>query len=253
MTDFSFQLYSARNYPPYSDVYALLADAGYKQVEGFAGVYGDLDQAGLDALKAELDARGLSMPTGHFSIELLENDPQRALAIARTLGMRSVYCPWLAPEERPTDAAGWHALGARLEKAGKPIREAGFDFGWHNHDFEFFPLEDGSMPLDQIFAGGPSLSWEADIAWVVRGKADPFMWIEKYGPRITSVHVKDIAPAGENADEDGWADVGHGTVPWDKLLPALRNTPARHFIVEHDNPNDLGRLVRRSIASLKTY
>ncbi len=109
------------------------------------------------------------------------------------------------------------------------------------------------MPLDQIFAGGPSLSWEADIAWVVRGKADPFMWIEKYGPRITSVHVKDIAPAGENADEDGWADVGHGTVPWDKLLPALRNTPARHFIVEHDNPNDLGRLVRRSIASLKTY
>ena len=233
MTDFSFQLYSARNYPHYSDVYALLADAGYKQVEGFAGVYGDLDQAGLDALKAELDARGLSMPTGHFSIELLENDPQRALAIARTLGMRSVYCPWLAPEERPTDAAGWHALGARLEKAGKPIREAGFDFGWHNHDFEFFPLEDGSMPLDQIFAGGPSLSWEADIAWVVRGK--------------------DIAPAGENTDEDGWADVGHGTVPWDKLLPALRNTPARHFIVEHDNPNDLGRLVRHSIASLKTY
>jgi hypothetical protein len=35
MTDFSFQLYSARNFPPLSDTFELLASLGYKSVEGF--------------------------------------------------------------------------------------------------------------------------------------------------------------------------------------------------------------------------
>ena len=49
---------------------------------------------------------------------------------------------------------------------------------------------------------------------MIRGGADPLEWMRPYGNRITAVHVKDIAPAGESADEDGWADVGHGTVDW---------------------------------------
>ena len=114
-------------------------------------------------------------------------------------------------------------------------------------------LPDGSIPQDHIFAGGPNLSWEADIAWVIRGGADPFAYIEKYGKRITAVHVKDIAPAGENADQDGWADVGHGTVEWAKLFKALSATPAKYYIVEHDNPKDYKATAERSIASIKTY
>ena len=133
------------------------------------------------------------------------------------------------------------------------MRKAGLVFGWHNHDFEFFALPDGSVPQDHIFAGGPDLSWEADIAWVIRGGADPFAWIQKYGSRITAVHVKDIAPAGEATDEDGWADVGHGTVAWGDLAKALAGTPATHFIVEHDNPKDITRLATRSIATIKAF
>ena len=45
------------------------------------------------------------------------------------------------------------------------------------------------------------------MAWIVRGGADPFEWIKRYADRIASVHIKDIAPAGECEDEDGWADV----------------------------------------------
>ena len=36
------------------------------------------------------------------------------------------------------------------------------------------------------------------------------------------MHVKDIAPAGEAADEDGWADLGAGTVDWAGLIGALK-------------------------------
>ena len=71
-----------------------------------------------------------------------------------------------------------------------------------------------SIPQVAIFEGGPDLEWEADLAWVIKGGADPLEWIKTFGKRLTAVHIKDIAPAGENADEDGWADVGHGTVDW---------------------------------------
>jgi sugar phosphate isomerase/epimerase len=104
------------------------------------------------------------------------------------------------------------------------------------------------VPLDHLFAGGPDLAWEADIAWIIRGGADPFAWIAKYGDRITAVHVKDIAPKGENADEDGWADVGYGTLDWKTIMKALRDKmPAKVFVMEHDKPSDVGRFARRSI------
>lgn len=253
MQTVSFQLYSARNFPPLADVLKTVGTAGYKQVEGYGALYAALDDAALAALKADMDKSGVTMPSAHLSLDLLESDPARAVHIAKTLGIQSIYCPYLAAEDRPTDANGWKAFGARLEKAGKPFRDAGLDFGWHNHDFEFVALPDGSIPQTHIFAGGPNLSWEADIAWIIRGGADPFAWIEKYGHRLTAVHVKDIAPAGENTDQDGWADVGHGTVEWAKLFKALSMTPAKYYIVEHDNPKDYKATAERSIASIKTY
>lgn len=247
MTELSYQLYSSRNFP-FAQTLAMLAQAGYKNVEGYGGVYADL--AGL---KQGLDENGLAMPTGHFGLDMLENEPDRALEIAATLGMKALYCPYLPAELRPTDAAGWRAFGARLQKAGEPYRKAGLIFGWHNHDFEFVALADGSIPQELIFEGGPGLSWEADIAWVIRGGGDPIDWINRYGNRITAVHVKDIAPVGENLDEDGWADVGDGTVDWAALLKALGNTPVKYLVMEHDNPKDGDRFAKRSIATVQGY
>jgi sugar phosphate isomerase/epimerase len=253
MHNVSFQLYSARNFPPLSDVLKTVGAAGYTQVEGYGALYASLDDAALAALKDDMTKSGVTMPTAHFGLDLLESDPARAVHIAKTLGIKAIYCPHIVAEQRPTDAAGWKAFGARLEKAGKPFWDAGLDFGWHNHDFEFVALPDGSIPHDHIFAGGPNLSWEADIAWVIRGGGDPFAYIEKYGKRLTAVHVKDIAAAGENTDQDGWADVGHGTVEWARLFKALAATSAKYYVVEHDNPKDYKATAERSIASIKTY
>ena len=52
--------------------------------------------------------------------------------------------------------------------------------------------------LELIFeaAEGP-LTWQADVAWLVRGVA-PKAWLERYRSRLTSAHVKDLAPTGQN-------------------------------------------------------
>ena len=122
MQTVSFQLYSARNFQPFAEVFRILGDAGYKEVEGYGALYASFDDAAIQQVKADLDRNGLTMPTAHFGLDMIEGEPDRVIEICRTLGIEAVYCPYLLPEHRPTDAAGWHAFGARLQKAGEPLR-----------------------------------------------------------------------------------------------------------------------------------
>lgn len=248
--DLSFQLYSARDFTPWEDVISMIAGMGYTQVEGFGGVYED-----APAFRALLDANGLTMPSGHFfPVGSFEEGLGDTLALAKALGMERLFCP--APEDAyrdGADAAAWTELAKRLEVAGQKVRDAGLRFGWHNHHWEFMPLADGTIPMQLILDHAPSIEWEMDVAWVVRGGADPLEWIAANADRITTAHVKDIAPAGECADEDGWADVGHGTMDWPALMAALRKAGCDLFVAEHDKPNDARRFAQRSITSFKTY
>jgi len=245
-TRFSYQLYSSRNHPPIENTVAMLAKHGYKEVEGFGGVYGD-----PASLRRALDANRLAMPTGHFSVEMMEGKKKQVLDTARTLGMNQLVMPYLMPEDRPKGAKGWKDFGKRLNAIARTYRQEGYGVAWHNHDFEFVALKDGTTPHELIFANAPQLDWEIDVAWVVRAKSNPLKWIKQYASTITIAHIKDIAPKGEKTDEDGWADIGEGTVKWQEVMAALSNTKCMHWVMEHDKPNDDERFAKRSIAAAK--
>jgi len=245
---FSYQLYSSRNHGPLSATLGMLAKAGYKEVEGFGGVYGN-----PAALRKLLDKNGLAMPTGHFSIEMMEKSKAEVLKTARTLGMNKLIIPYLMPNDRPKSSKGWKDFGKRLNRIAQTYRQEGFGVAWHNHDFEFHKLKDGSTPHELIFANAPQLDWEIDVAWIVRGNSDPLKWIKSYAGVITVAHVKDIAKAGTNTDEDGWDDIGYGTMKWKAYMAALGQTRCMHWVLEHDKPSDDARFARRSIAAVKKF
>ena len=226
----------------------MLADAGYKQVEGFGGIYDD-----PEALRGQLDQAGLTMPTGHFDLKMIEEAPKKAIAIAQSLGVTALFVPYLEAVERPETAEGWLAFGRRLKEAGKPINDAGLNFGWHNHDIEFKSLTGDAVPLDLILEGGEELVLELDLAWVSVAGHRPSDWVRKYCDRLIAVHLKDIATTGDCLDEDGWEDVGHGTLEWEDTIQSVRETDCQFLVMEHDNPNDDARFARRSIASAKTF
>ena len=246
MKPLCYQLYSSRKFEPLAETLTMLADLGYDRVEGYGGLFAEMTD--VAQLQADLEAAGLAMPSGHFGLDTVEGDPDRVIAIAKMLGIAHVFVPHLAAELRPSDMVGWQAFGARLAEAGKPLEAAGLSFGWHNHDFEFTALDNG-YPIDAILAGGPDLGFEFDVAWAVCAGADPMGAIDRYAGRIAAAHVKD--PKGDALDEDGWADVGAGVMPWADLIPRLKAAGCTLFVAEHDNPSDDRRFARQSLANFQ--
>jgi len=91
-----------------------------------------------------------------------------------------MIAPWLPPEERGKTAADWQKLGASLARAGETVRQAGLKVLWHNHDFEYLPLPDGSRPIDHLLAAageGVGFDWPGQdwsiVALIVAYLADP--------------------------------------------------------------------------------
>ncbi len=236
----SFQLYSARNFQPWEPIIEQIAAIGFKEVEGFGGAeYGAKGTVFDDPAKfrALLDKHGLTMPTSHLMpLALFETDMKRVLQIGKTMGIKYFYCPYVMPEERKNTATYWKGFGKRLNEVARKVRDEGYGFGWHNHDFELKKLPDGSFPIDRIFEGGPLIDWEMDLGWTLAAKQNPVKWIKAYGERITAVHVKDMTGKGDNLDQP---EVGKGIGKWPEIFKALReHSRCVTFVLEHDNPKD---------------
>lgn len=224
----------------------MLAKVGYTQIETFGAQY-----EAPTTIANTASELGLSIPTGHFGLQMLTENLENVIEIAKKLGMKLVVCPYLDASERPDTEFGWSEIGLKLENIAGKLSKNNLGLAWHNHDFEFVPMNNGILPLDKILESAPSVSWEADLAWVVMAGFDPFEAIDRFKSRISAVHIKDIAPSGEAKDEDGWADVGFGTMDWSGLIDSLESTNLKYYIVEHDNPNDVERFAKRSFEKIQ--
>lgn len=231
----SYQLYSARKFPPLETHLEALAAIGYDAVEA----YGAIVEADPEGMRRKFDAFGLACPTSHFPFALLERDRKRAIAIAETLGMETVIVPALPHDQRQKDVAGWKEVGAKLTEHAAALAEAGLKLAWHNHAFEYPRLADGSQPIDHI-VGQPGVLFEVDIGWILRAGGEAKAEINRFPGKVVAFHMKDLKPDGV-MEEDGWADVGSGTVDWKALWPVIAATGASVLVVEHDNPADWRR------------
>lgn len=243
----SLQLYSMRDCADQIALLGQLPAMGIVQVEGYGGVYAD-----PEAYRAAMDANGITMPSGHMGLSDIEEDFDGTMHIINALGITQVFAPYLEEKDRPTTAQGYVELAERLNLAALKYGALGIAFGWHNHDFEFVALPDGSIPMEILLDTATDINWEADLAWIVRGGRDPLEYIARYGDRISAIHVKDIAPAGTNEDQDGWTDLGAGTLDWAAYIKACRRQSAEViYALEHDKPSDPVGYASRSAAALK--
>lgn len=249
-TPISIQLYSLRNLPGLPEVLDTVKAAGYRNVELIGS---HLDDAAN--VRRQLDARGLAVSSSHVGLAALRERFDTIVAACKMLGFTQLFMPSVPPDERQRPEPYWSALGRELGQMASRARERGIELGYHNHHWEMKKQADGRSALDCLFAGAGSapLTWQADLAWLVRADADPVALMQQHRARLVSVHAKDLAPGGTKLDEDGWDDVGHGTLDWrGQLAQAAADNGAKWLVAEHDKPNDPARFARNSFAFLNS-
>lgn len=242
----SVQLYSLRHLPDLADQLQLVREAGLDYVETTEGNFNEAEQ-----LRLLLDRYGLQAPSGHVGIERLRDAYEETVVNARRLGISILILWGLPAEERPASAEAWRRGGAELGRLAERLAAEDIVFAFHNHDWELDRCEDGRTGLDHLMAGVGTapLKWQADLAWLARGEADINAILADHWDRLISVHVKDLAPLGQNDDEGGWADLGQGSLPWSEWWSRLRNLGVDLFVLEHDEPSDPARFLARSAAA----
>jgi sugar phosphate isomerase/epimerase len=227
--DIGVQLYTVRTLleKDFDGTLAQIAKIGYKEVE-FAGYY----DRKPDALRKQLDTLGLAAPSAHVGLDALGDNWSRTLDDAESLGHDYLVIAWLDQKDRST----LDALRSTIEKfnrAGEEATKRGIGFAYHNHDFEFTPIDD-RMPYDVLLAecDPDNVLFEMDLFWITKGGQDPVAYFDQYPGRFPMVHVKDMG-AGQQM-----TDVGKGQIDWARIFSKHEDAGIQHYFVEHDEPAD---------------
>ncbi len=202
-----------------------IAELGFKEVE-FAGYYNRTPQQ----VKTLLGQLGLEAPSAHVPIDALRNSLDKTIEEAKIMGHRYLICPFLMPPERKSlDQFKQHA--ALFNKAGEACKKAGIQFGYHNHDFEFQPLE-GKLPMEVLLAETDKnlVKIELDLYWITYAKQDPLAYLAKHPDRVALFHVKDL----DKTEKRGITEVGHGVIDFKTIFAKAPKGAIKHYFIEQD-------------------
>jgi len=248
------QLYTVRTVLPEKPAETLRAiDAiGYREAEATF--------AGLDRIWPALQATRLKPVSIHLDSAMVtkgkDDDIARAMDQVKQKGFSYAVYPYLPPAERGgLDAI--KTLAARLNAAGGKARAAGLTFCYHNHAFEFQPME-GTTPFQVLMDSiDPKLvGLEMDVFWVSVAGHDPVELLGRLAGRVPLLHVKDKASGtpvmyNESVPRAAFKEAGNGVIDWPKVLRAASAAGVQHYFVEQDQtPGDPLESLRQSFAFL---
>ncbi|HEL5400626.1 TPA: sugar phosphate isomerase/epimerase [Stenotrophomonas maltophilia] len=242
------QMYTLRNAGTLDQQLKIVHDAGVHAVETVG-----TQNVSAAELKQLLDRYSIRAISSHVPLADLRNDLDGVVAFNHAIGNTTLVVPYLDQKDRPTDAAGWTALGQELGRISKRVRDKGMHLAYHNHDFELADFN-GRTGLELLFdAAGPGLQTELDLAWVARAGLDPAVMLGKFHGRLFAVHAKDNAAKGQAEDEGGFAAVGQGVLDWNAILPAAAAANVQWYIVEHDQPRDPAKVIQAGADYLRDH
>ncbi|MEX0298658.1 MAG: sugar phosphate isomerase/epimerase family protein [Kordiimonas sp.] len=236
------QLYTLRSLMKESvpETLNLVSSLGYKEVE-FAGYF---DHKPTD-VKKMLNQAGLTAPSVHVDLADVRDRLSETIATAEAIGHKFIVVPWLRSHERESldQFKGYVEL---FNKVGEECKKAGITFAYHNHEFEFEPL-DGVEPYELFLAEtDPDLvKMQLDLFWTIKAGRDPITYFKRFPGRFPLCHVKDMAANGD------MVNVGKGTIDFGRIFAKSQLAGLKHYFVEHDQPTDARTSAKESITTLK--
>jgi sugar phosphate isomerase/epimerase len=205
-----------------------VAAAGYRAVE-----LAELPETGPGELARLLDEAGLRAVAAHEGIERMRSEMRAVIDHLAEVGCPRVIVPWIPDDDRRT-ADDVRRYAAELGGYARTFADQGIRLGYHNHAFEFEPL-DGTTVWDVLLTAlPPEVEIELDVYWAAVGGRDPVAEIRAAADRVRLLHMKDRAPGPEPRD----APAGEGTLPFPEIVEAARAAGVEWYIAEQDEPRE---------------
>jgi sugar phosphate isomerase/epimerase len=222
---------------------------GYRFVEsaGFANL------SAKDFRKA-LDAADLRCPSSH--LHFTAADPGPLFEDAHAVGAHYAVSSVLIAE--PTGTSG-NDFGKTLSsltlddfkrtaelanRIGAKAKQAGLQYAYHNHNFEFRDQGNGQTGYDLLLKEtDPELvKFELDCGWMVAAGFSPVSYFRKYPNRYRMIHVKDFLLNGKpttdlsGPDRPKGTELGKGSIDYKPIFAAAGPAGVEYFFSEQEPP-----------------
>ncbi len=220
------QLYTVRDFCKTTDDLLVslkkVADIGYKYVQ-LSGIC-DCDPKWL---KSQLDNLGLIGYITHNNADRLVDITDKVIDAHKDLNCHYIGLGWY--DFRNNNLSDFIE---KYAKVADKIKDAGYQFMYHNHDFEF-KKQDGKiilMHLADKFTP-EQMCFTLDTFWAQAGGCDPAKLICELKGRVPCVHYKDMSY------DRRMEAVGQGNMNWDSIINASEKSGVEVAFVEQDDCN----------------
>lgn len=218
-----------------------VSDLGYKYLEMAGYSDGKFYGYAPEEFKKMAKDLGMEVLSSHTMVEAegITIDNAKIMADAHAeLGVQYCVQPWVNEPDRNIES--YKKMIGDWNKVGKIMKEAGIQFGYHNHNFEFLNM-DGIVPYYDLFLpemDADLITMEIDLYWVTKAGQDPVEMFNKYPGRFQLFHLKDMYTETEpyfDVIKDDISPVGAGLIDFKRIMAAKEKAGMKHFFVEDDN------------------
>ncbi len=216
-----------------------IAAIGYSEVEtaGFAGLT-------AREFRDELTRAGLHCHSAHMQWNIQDLGP--LFDDAHALGVNFVVSSALFSLGAGGGPAvdDYKKLAAKLNSIAQKTHDAGLQYAYHNHNFEFKGLGAGIIGYDILLSGtDPALvQFELDCGWMIAAGFQPIEYFRKYPRRYRMLHIKDFVAGSKISTSlapglrPQGTELGRGHIDYKPILDAAAGTAVKHLYVEQEPP-----------------
>jgi len=216
-----------------------IADMGFTTIEVF-GRFGRNEEFKDNpiALKKYLDQLGLVVSGAHVSFDDISKENLKdTIFLYKTLGAQYLIIGW--------DTRAWHPedinyFMSDLNKSFNVITNAGFKFGFHNHDKEFNSYKEQTYWDFIAKNSNKELVLQLDVGWVNYANKDPHHYVKAYQGRTLTTHFKVRTHEGE----DKSPLLGQDGFDWASLINTMKTFGGTQWIIveQEEYPDGLSSL-----------
>ncbi len=166
----------------------------------------------------------------HIPYERLDQDLDRVIAEHKVYGCEIIGLGAMPSEFRGSQE-GFEQFILWAKRVTQKVREAGLDFSYHHHRFEFERFANGRLGIDMLIEEVPEMLLTLDTYWVQAGGANPVDYIQKTAGRVHVLHLKDMRIV---QDEQQFAEIGEGNIDFSAVFAAAEKCGTRIAVIEQD-------------------